>query len=987
MFKITNPNNEEQSVLTNDGGVAIYTGKMPEEDGKKTYFIEEILGPNGYVKNLNKMEIELEFKTNSSTQKMELVNITVKEEEGIKKVGLLNNIAEVQVLNTKEIASAPVEKDVPFSITINKVDGKTLDNILQKDVIFKVTDNTTGKESFIGTNELGEAVYSGIIPKDAGTYTYKLIETIGPSGYIKNPNEMELSLVFTDNEGTIELTDITVNTAQGIQKVGTVSNNTAEVKVLNTKAEVEPEKTQNFVLELNKVDSQTLLNISQKDVIIKIKTLDGKSNYLATNANGVISVAWNMPKNAGTIRYEIEEIKAPSGYMIYSELQYIDITFGERDGQMQITNVQAVGDKIKVDSFGTNKATIKILNDKETIVEPEPQTQSFTLKINKVDSETLRNILQSGVLFKVTNPEGQQNFYETNSNGIADVLLEMPKNAGTYRYEILEQIGPTGYIRNTNKLTLDITFEEQDGKMKITNMIVNEASGIKKISVTENGVEVQVLNTKAPTNQDDKEEPKKITLQIDKVDAITLQNIKQEGVVLKIKTLDGKSNYLATDSEGRIYLEYNMPEVSGKTRFEIEEIKAPNGYTLFSEIQYIDVTFAEENGEMKITKVEVSGEKISLTSFDADDIIVKILNDKQNSEIPDNPVDKKFGILINKVDAVTLENILQSGVVFKVTNPDGEENYCTTNTNGVAQILQNMPKQAGTYRYEVQELVGPEGYVKNGNTLTIDITFAEENEEMKVINMVVNEELGIKMIKVTADGVEVQILNTKAQTNPDDNKQPGEEQDPSKQPEGEQNPNVQPETKQFKLKVDKYLTKVTEKYSNTGLEKVTNIAKSDNITKLDIKATELKYLTATLEYTIVVTNTGNIAGTVNSIIDKMPSKLTFDSSKNNGWVLQNGEAIYNLNEVTLQPGQSKEVVITLQYKGTQNVGTISNTATVDAVNNVVDTSNGNTRTDVDTSTLIVAIKTGQEYVIYTTLTLTSLITLAVGVLGIKKYVI
>ena len=222
-------------------------------------------------------------------------------------------------------------------------------------------------------------------------------------------------------------------------------------------------------------------------------------------------------------------------------------------------------------------------------------------------------------------------------------------------------------------------------------------------------------------------------------------------------------------------------------------------------------------------------------------------------------------------------------------------------------------------------------------------------------------------------------------TDPDDPNKPTDPDDPNK-PTNPDDPN-KPEDKVFDLSSEKYITNVTIKYNDTNETiKKTNLDR-DGITKLDVKANRLKYLELTLEYKIVVTNVGNKAGTLNSIVDRVPNGLYMNISENKGWSLYNNVATYMMPNTILQPGESKEVTIVLHYNGkTQTTGKIINYASFEA-DGEIDGDHIENTNNLAKAVFVLSIKTGQEIIIYPLLTFSALAVLGLGVVGIKKYVL
>ena len=128
----------------------------------------------------------------------------------------------------------------------------------------------------------------------------------------------------------------------------------------------------------------------------------------------------------------------------------------------------------------------------------------------------------------------------------------------------------------------------------------------------------------------------------------------------------------------------------------------------------------------------------------------------------------------------------------------------------------------------------------------------------------------------------------------------------------------------FDITIHKYITKAIVKTNNK--EKVYEYDNAD-LAKLEIKSKELKNTEITFEYKIVLENVGNVSGEANSIIDYLPSGLTFNKEVNNGWTLNENGTLYNntMKDIEIKPGEKKEFKLVLNKKMTEdNTGVISN---------------------------------------------------------------
>ena len=185
--------------------------------------------------------------------------------------------------------------------------------------------------------------------------------------------------------------------------------------------------------------------------------------------------------------------------------------------------------------------------------------------------------------------------------------------------------------------------------------------------------------------------------------------------------------------------------------------------------------------------------------------------------------------------------------------------------------------------------------------------------------------------------------------------------------------------KNFDLKLDKYVSKVVIQNA-----KGTKTNEYDNSTfaKAEIDAKQLNNTTAVVEYTIKVTNVGEVDAFVKKIADYIPKDYKFTSELNKDWY-QSGDTLYNssLSNEKIKPGESKEVKLIVTKQMTENnTGLIHNTAeVVESYNDLgLKDENENNSNSAD---LILSIKTGQ---VVTTVTL---ILSTIAIIGAATYII
>lgn len=191
----------------------------------------------------------------------------------------------------------------------------------------------------------------------------------------------------------------------------------------------------------------------------------------------------------------------------------------------------------------------------------------------------------------------------------------------------------------------------------------------------------------------------------------------------------------------------------------------------------------------------------------------------------------------------------------------------------------------------------------------------------------------------------------------------------------------------FDLKLNKTITKVTTQ-SATG----TKTDEYDNVTlaKTEIAAKHLYGSVVYVEYTITVSNEGDVAGYAKQIIDYMPEGMTFNSGleANASWYTGSDGNLYSteLAERELKPGESASVKLVLTKQVTEeNIGLTNNLAEIYEDYNIYGISDVNStpankaqgENDIGSADVIISAKTGETFiyisVIITTILLGSIV--------------
>lgn len=202
------------------------------------------------------------------------------------------------------------------------------------------------------------------------------------------------------------------------------------------------------------------------------------------------------------------------------------------------------------------------------------------------------------------------------------------------------------------------------------------------------------------------------------------------------------------------------------------------------------------------------------------------------------------------------------------------------------------------------------------------------------------------------------------------------------------------EDAKFDLKLDKVVQAITVNNGKNTKEHVYN----SKLAKLDFESKYANTSSMVVEYKFTITNEGGIAGYVKKLADYLPEELKFNSELNKDWYEGKDGVIYNasLANTIINPGESKEVtlILTKNMNGDDDFGLINNSAEIYETSNDygaldIDSTPGNKDTNEDdysTANVLTSVKTG-DVVIYTTLIITIITIVGVGIYMIKKKVL
>lgn len=180
------------------------------------------------------------------------------------------------------------------------------------------------------------------------------------------------------------------------------------------------------------------------------------------------------------------------------------------------------------------------------------------------------------------------------------------------------------------------------------------------------------------------------------------------------------------------------------------------------------------------------------------------------------------------------------------------------------------------------------------------------------------------------------------------------------------------ELRNFDLKLEKFVSKISIQTSaGTTVREYTD----ETMAKLELDARVVNGATAIVEYTIRVTNAGEVEGYARRIVDYIANDYSFSSEINKDWY-QSENNLYNasLANEKILPGESKDIKLTLIKNLTENnIGLINNTAEISEDYNELGIEDSNStpgnnakdENDMGSADVIISIRTGADVILYT----------------------
>lgn len=702
---------------------------------------------------------------------------------------------------TKTITNSQAE------VSIRKIDSVTKQAV--SGAVLKIVDsNNQTVKTITTTND-----YTKITGLSLGTY--KVVEMTAPDGYIVNTTAKEFTLSSTNpkitldyadqqnetiivkkdaktnailagatlkviNKDTNEAVDTFVTTTTGHSIKGLKTGTYKVIEEAAPSGYTKSDATVEFTISNNQTEVQTVTFYNSTNQI-SITKVDADTNEVLANAkfnilnsNNQIVKTFTTTKEAYLLdklavgRYYLEEIEAPSGYVLNKEKVAFEVT------------------------ATTNNLQVVFKNKKNG------------LKLGKIDATTKEYL--AGAKMKLTDSDGKTVKEFTSESNLTTIT---GLKVGTYYLEEIE--APNGYIKNTtkNKIVITNTSDEvtstienkkikvslskvdADTNKQIAGVLFELLDGSKNVigtfTTTDTKTDISSLTTLKEGNYYLREKSTKdgyvldnslhkftinssnydftITLKnklnevrLGKIDAKTKKYIK--GATLKL------SSVTYSDFEPVTFVsEEDATSIKGLKvgKYILEEVKAPEGYVTSNSKIYFDVT---SSGEVKtetikndILSISINNKKVTVTAnkgysftiYNSDGTKVEELTIKDSSitskelsngnyylretKTPDSVVLNDnlvyFTIDDNKEMSINFTNDFTKVYISKkdMANSEEIEGASLTLTDKNGTVVKEWTSSKDPYYieklpvgvYTLKEVVAPKGYVLNTSTVTFEV--------------------------------------------------------------------------------------------------------------------------------------------------------------------------------------------------------------------------------------------------------------------------
>ena len=773
-------------------------------------------------------------------------------------------------------------------------------------------------------------------------------------------NDGSFYISFSDY-GTIVKSTLKVSSiCTEITTTATVIVNAKSQNLLNIKKELKSEDfTDTKQISLSGKYSVILVKVDEKGNIIKNNpaefSVTGKvtKSNLYTGVDGTVSIVSDqtIDSEKGNDSYIIKEENAPKGFIKYDGNINLSVSF-KKEG----TNYILDKDNVKVEGTGTN-GTVKLSVPNNTTIEiyipnNEEEKPKFDLALRKFISKV---------------------------DGVAPAVSREPVIDAQSK-TLLDSTGTAAYHHTKDSLKVKVGSQieytlrvynegEVDGYAKeITDYLPQDLKFVK--IADESAKEYTTTSTS---------EDNKIVLKYNGNTAIKAKSIdrilnnEKDNLYQEVKVIcevkEGAKGYITNRAE---ITNYGYEDKgTWKEAKAINDVDRDSVQNTISNSLNLDKWYENRKS---YSETDASGKTITIKDYypgEQDD------DDFETVEVKE--LTGEYNVIIRKVDFSNKDQGL-AGAYFTINENSKSEKVGPTDSNGYVDVRKGITiSKAGTQTVlNIKEETAPDGYKPYNGTISLTISAKEstekyilDKENTKLTQKASDNEENTSNGEVTCDINEEKSLITITIPN---------------------------EKKVFDLALRKWVTQaiVTE----NGQTYVTDTGhkaedEPEEIVKVDLKKSKLNDVVVKFNYSIRVTNEGEIAGYAKEVSDYIPNGLKFVAKDNPDWTEKDGKIVTRALENTLlQPGESAEVKVLLTWvNSANNMGVMTNTAEISEDYNDYgipdrDSTPNNKvpgEDDIDDAPVMLTVKTGSDVIIYISVACGILAILGVGIFGIKKY--
>ena len=331
---------ENQEVGIVKDGVALFQITSPTEAGIQKYIIEQLTSADGYSKINGECELQVEYEIKDG-------KIQVKD-------------AKFNVIGNNDIKVHNFEGVLVELVFVNEEERE--DEVLKELITFTLKNENQNGEIISGATfvlKSGEQVVNGVVDEN-GNFTFKLlspniekiekytIEQVSVAdGYALISGESELSVKYSVVNGKIVVNDAYSNIIgdYGL-KVKDFEADKVNVVFINLEKENENDpdiEIRSVLFKITTKDKEENNIVEGTEYIISELLDDGKKTYTAKSDNtGVLEVMVQMPVIAGVVRYSVQQIKNPNGYVKDTNEYEIQLEYEENNGSISFVSAEAL---------------------------------------------------------------------------------------------------------------------------------------------------------------------------------------------------------------------------------------------------------------------------------------------------------------------------------------------------------------------------------------------------------------------------------------------------------------------------------------------------------------------------------------------------------------------------------------------------------------------------------------------------------------------